>query len=463
MEERDVVIIGGGPAGYVAAIRVMQLGGKATLIEEDTLGGTCIKRGCIPTAALLRGTEFIEMAAKARDYGVSLKVEVIDLAKMMARKDTVVKTVVGGLDLLVKGNGVEVIKGRGRLLSASEVEVSRDGGKTTMRARRIILATGSSVKRPQFPGSGELTTTEQALEFKEAPRSMLILGEGTVAFSFAAIFNRLGTQVSVITPSPRILPEVDEEIVSIFSRELKKNKVLVHTQTRISSIADNGQGEKTVAVVIEGKESALTSQYVLLAEERGADINGLGIEAAGIMTGANGILVNTRMETNVPGIYAAGDVTGGRLAHVAFVEGRVAAENAVGKNVHMDYAAIPRCLNTIPEIASVGLTEAEAKVKGHSVQIGRFPLAANGKATIMGERTGMVKVVSESRYGQILGVHIVGPQASSLLPEVVLAMKLEATPKEIGSAVHIHPSLSEALMEAAMAVTRESIHSLSTG
>jgi len=464
VEEKDVVVIGGGPAGYVAAIRVMQLGGKAALIEEESLGGTCIKRGCIPTSVLVRGTEFLEMPGKARDYGITLKVEEVNLARMMARKDTVVKTVTGGLDLLVKGNGVEVLKGRGRLLSAREVELRQEGGACTkISARQVIIATGSRIRKPLFTGAEESITTDQALDLKEIPRSVLIVGDGTVAFTFAAIFNRLGTQVTVITGSSRILPGVDQEIVTLFLREMKKSKVIVHPRSSIQSVVGNREGQKAVTAVIDGKETTLTCHYVLMAEEREANVDGLGLDAAGVKEGASGIAVNSRMETSVPGVFAAGDATGGRLAHVAFAEGKVAAENALGKDVRMDYAAIPKCLNTIPEIASVGLTEEEAVGQGHSLQIGRFPFAANGMATILGERSGLVKIIADSRYGQTLGVHMIGPQASNLIPESVLAMKVEATPQEIGSAIHIHPSLSEALMEAAMAVTHESIHSLPSG
>ena len=467
MQERDLLIIGGGPAGYVAAIRAAQLGAKATLIEENALGGTCLNRGCIPMRALVRGVEFIDLVKKARDYGFNYGEASVDLAKMMARKDTVVKTVVGGVGLLLKENGVQIVQGRARLLSPSEVEVQQQGGDSPkITARRIIIATGSRLKRLSIPGAdGDgVITTDQALELKEVPRSMLIVGGGAIAFAFATIFSKLGTSVIVIEGSTQILPGVDREIVSLFERELKKDRIPVYTQVYIKAIADEGREDKAVAISIGGEETTLTSQCVLIAEEREANIDGLGLDRVGVKVSDGGITVNSGMETSVPGIFAAGDVTGGQmLAHVAFAQGRVAVENALGKQSEIDYTAVPRCINATPEIASVGLTEDEVLAQGYQIRIGRFPFAASGMATILGERTGMIKIISEAKYGQILGVHIIGPQASNLIPEAVLAMKLDATPQEISSAIHTHPTLSEALMEAAMAVTGESIHSLPSG
>jgi len=463
MEQRDVVIIGGGPAGYVGAIRARQLGGKVTLIEADAMGGTCLNRGCIPTRALVRGVEFLDMPRKAKDYGVNLGLAEIDFSKMMARKDTVVRTVVGGVELLMRENGVEVLKGRGRLLSPSEVEVQlEDGTSINITAPRIIIATGSSSKIPSIPGERDIITTDQALELKEIPRSMLVVGGDTIGFAFATIFSKLGSSVVIIEESAQILPGVDREIASQLERELKKEKIRLHTEAEIRGIGDGDGGDKNIVLSIKGEEVALTSQYVLAADERKANVDGLGLDVAGVRVSDGGIEVNSRMETSVAGILAAGDVTGGQmLAHVAFAEGRVAAERALGKESEIDYTSVPRCINTTPEIASVGLTEDEALAQGYQTRVGRFPFAANGMATILGERVGVIKIITEAKYGEILGVHIIGPHAIDLIPEAVLAMKLDATPQEISSSIHAHPTLSEALMEAALDVTGDTLHFLS--
>ena len=463
MEQKDLVIIGGGPAGYVAAIRTRQLGGKVTLIEKDTLGGTCLNRGCIPTRALVRAVELLDLPRKAKDYGVNLGSAEVDFPRMVARKNTIVKTVVGGVELLMRENGVEVLKGKGKLLSSSEVEVVlEDGTSNQLTARKILIATGASPKKPSFPGAERTITTEQALGLTEVPQSLLIIGGGSVGFAFATIFSRLGSSVTVIEESEQILPGVDSELVSLFQKELKKQKVGLYTGSQIKEIKGGEAGQNNIVLSTTGEEVALTAQYVLVADDREVNVEGLGLDEVGVAVGEGGIEVNKRMETGVAGILAAGDVTGGHmLAHVAFAEGKVAAENAMGTQSEIDYLAVPRVISTIPEIASVGLTEDEALAQGYQIRTGRFPFAANGMATILGERTGMVKVISEVKYGQILGVHIIGPHAADLIPEAALAMKLDATPLELSSAIHAHPSLSEALMEAALDVTGETLHFLS--
>ena len=463
VEQRDLVIIGGGPAGYVAAIRARQLGCRVALIEKDTLGGTCLNRGCIPTRALVRGTEFLDLPRKAKDYGVNFGTAEVDFSKMIARKNTVVKTVVGGLEMLVKGNGVEVLRGKGELLSPSEVEVLlEDGTSNRIAAPKIIIATGASSKKPGVTGSENIITTEQALGLEEIPRSLLILGGGAIGFAFATIFSKLGTSVTVAEESARILPGVDGEIISLLEKELKKAKIQVYTEASIKEIGAGNGDESNVVLSIKGEETNLTAQYVLSAEEREPNTEGLGLDKVGITMSEGNIKVNSRMETNVPSILAAGDITGEpRLAHVALTEGRIAAENALGKESEIDYAAVPRCINTTPEIASVGLTEEEALAEGYQLKIGHFPFGANGMATILGERTGTIKVITDEKYGQILGVHIIGPHASDLIPEATLAMKLDSTPYEIGSTIHAHPTLSEAMMEAALDVTGDTLHFMS--
>lgn len=466
MEERDVVIVGGGPAGYVAAIRVSQLGGKATLIENNTVGGTCLNRGCIPTRALVRGVEFIDLAKSARDYGVNYPESEIDFSKMMARKDVIVKTVVSGVKLLLDGNGVELIIGKGKFLSPLQLEVQLgDGTKKEITARRIIIATGSRCQKVAVPGGEgkKIINTTEALELKEIPKSMLIIGGGFIGLSLATIFSKLGTSVTIVEPSPRILAEIDREVVSILEKELKKGKIQIYTEAQVSRIDEGEPGEKNIVLAIKEEEEVnLTAEYVLTTE-REANIDELGLDKAGVTSNDQGsITVNQRMETGVPNILAAGDVTMQHMwTHVAYAEGIVAAENAMGKSSEIDYTIIPYWANTFPEISGVGTTEDEATAQGYQLRIGRFPFAGNGMATILGQRTGMIKVITEKKYGQILGVHIIGPQAANLIPEAALAMKLEATPEDIGLTMHGHPTLSEVLWEAAKDVSGETIHFIS--
>ena len=463
MEQRDVVIIGGGPAGYVGAIRAAQLGGKVVLIEADSLGGTCLNRGCIPTRALSRGVEFLDLVRKAKDYGVNYGAAEVDFAKMVARKDMVVKTIGGGVQLLMEANGIEVLKGKGTLLSSTEVEAGLEDGSTRLlKAGKIIIATGCHWEIPSIPGAEAIITTEAALNLKEIPKSLVILGGGDVALAFATIFSRLGAAVTLLESSAQILPEVDRELVSMLERDLKKDKIQVFTEARIEAVQAGSGEERTVVFSHKGDSKSLAAQTVLLADGRKANVEGLGLDKAGVRIESGSIVVNGRMETSVAGIFAAGDVIGGPLlAHVAVTEGKVAAENAMGKAAEMDYSAVPRCISTAPEIASLGLTEARARDDGYDLRIGRFSFGANGMATILGERTGIIKVITDAKYGQILGVHIIGPQASNLIPEAALAMKLDATPLEIASTIHAHPTLSEALMEAALDVNGDTLHSIS--
>jgi len=463
MEEKDIVVVGGGPAGYVAAIRVSQLGRKATLIEDDTVGGTCLNRGCIPTRALVRAVEFVDLAKSAKVYGVNYKETEIDLAKMMARKDTIVRTVVSGVKMLLDGNGVELVTGRGKLISPSQLEVQlRDGTKQEVTAQKIIIATGSVCKKVSVPGGkGEkIINTTEALELKEIPKSMLIMGGGFVGTSFATIYSRLGTAVTIVEQSPGILPEIDREIVSILEKELKKYKIQIYTEAQVSKIEKGKSGEKNITVTIKGEGAKLTAEYVLMAEEREANTDGLGLDKVGVeLNDRKGIMVNKKMEANVPNIFAAGDVTKQQMwTHVAFAEGLVAAENATGKSSEVDYRAIPYWTNTFPEMSGVGISEEEAIAQGYQIRVGRFPIAGNGMATILGQRTGLVKMITDVKYGQILGVHIVGPRATDLISEAALAMKLEATSEELKSTMHGHPTLSEALWETALDVSGETIH-----
>lgn len=460
MDQRDVVIIGGGPAGYVAAIRVRQHGGTVALIERDAPGGTCLHRGCIPTRALIRGTEFTDMPRRAREYGVSLGAAEVDLGKMMSRKDTAIKTMAGGLRMLLEGNGVEVLKGDGRLLSPSRVRAGlEDGTISEFQAGKIIIATGARHGRPSVQGSELVSTTDDALALTDIPGSVLVLGAGPIGLAFANILSRLGAGVTVATEDRRILPVVDAEIVAVLDRELKRKKIRVCTGASLLRVTGSQDGEKTAQLETAEGEIAVNAELVLSADARRANLEGLGLEEAGVGLEDGRIRVGSGMETSVPGIYAAGDVTGEpMLAHVASAEGRVAADNAMGRPSRMDYTAVPHVVYTSPEIACAGLTEEEAARQGHDVRVGRFSLAANGMATILGERGGSVKIIAGAQYGQVLGMHVVGPSAAELVAGAGLAIGMEATPAELANAIFAHPSLAETLKEAALDVTGEALH-----
>ncbi len=457
MEQRDLIIVGGGPAGYVAGIRARQLGAKVVLIEKDALGGTCLNRGCIPTRALVRAVEFLDVPRKARDFGITYAPPQVEFPKIIARKDTIVKTVNGGLQLLLKEDGVEIIKGEAKILSPTTVEVKTEAGVQQYTAPKMIIATGAHIKKPAVPGAESVITATEALALQAVPASTLILGAGPIGMAFAVIFARLGSAVSVAEESAQTLPGFDREVVGALERELRREKVKVFTEAKLARI----EGGNAI-VTVKGKDETVPAACVLAADSREANIAGLGLENAGVTLEDGHIKVNNRLETSVPGIYAAGDIAGGSmLAHAAFTAGRIAAENALGKSSTMDFDSVPRCVYTFPEVACVGLTEEEAVKRGHTVRVGRFPLAANGLATVLGERAGLIKVVTETKYGRILGVHILAPSASELIPEAVLAMRLEEPASVIGGATHLHPTLSEALMEAMLDVTGETLHSIS--
>jgi len=453
MEERDIVIIGGGPAGYSAAIRASQLGGKVTLVEQDTLGGTCINRGCIPTRTLVRAVELLDMGSKAKDYGITYTGMGIDFTKMNARKDTIVKILVTSVKQVLNGKGVEIIEGKAKIISPSQIELQlKDGMKKELTARRILLASGSRCKKLSFRGGGtNILNSTQALGLTEIPRSILIVGGGFIGAAFATIFSKLGATVSIVEESSRILPQIDKEIVAILEKEFKANNIQIFTKAHVMSIESGKNGDQTILVDINGEAVANSAQYVLLAEAREANIDGLDLDKVGVkLNDMMGIVVNKQMETNVPGILAAGDVTMEHMSTpVAYIEGITAAENAMGRNSEIDYTAIPYGTYTVPEISSVGITEEEALTQGNQIRIGRFPFAGNGMAAVLGQRTGMVKIITDGERGKILGVHIIGPNASDLIAEAGLAMKLNITSEGIRTTFHAHPSLSEALWETA--------------
>ncbi|MGE5571674.1 MAG: dihydrolipoyl dehydrogenase [Clostridia bacterium] len=463
MAEFDVVVVGGGPGGYVAAIRAAQLGRSVCLVEKDQLGGTCLNRGCIPTKALVASTQALEMARRLAEYGVEAGGDGEIRArfdKMVARKNQVVARLRAGVSFLLKKNKVNVIAGTGRIVGPGRVQVETGGteGPAEVRARDIIIATGSRpVVFPTFGYDGRtVTTSDEALDFQDVPESLLIVGGGVVGCEFAFIFSSLGSKVTVVDIMPSILPMEDPDAAAAVAASLKKRGVAVRTGVKIERIvAERGEA---VATLDTGER--LTASRALLSVGRKPNSEGIGLEHVGVQVGKrNEVVVNDGMATNVPGIYAIGDVVGKvMLAHVASAQGIVAAHNIAGGDRRMSYGAVPSAIFTSPEVASVGLNERQAKEEGFDVRVGKFPFSASGKALAMGEAEGFVKIVADGGTDRILGIHIVGPHATELIAEPTAAVRMKMTVGEFARTIHAHPTLAEAIGEAAEAVHRMAIH-----
>lgn len=448
----DVLVVGAGPGGYVAALRASQLGGRVGLVEEGEIGGVCLNVGCIPSKALLRSAEVYETIQDAREFGIRVEGTVQpDWAAIQKRKDQAVKRLTTGVSVLLKNAGVTVHQGRGRLVAPDAVSVSGTS-EERLKAARVIVATGARPVRLPLPGfdlPGVLDSTG-ALSLEELPQSMLIVGGGVIGTEFANIFAALGVRVTVVEMLDRVLPMMEPEISTEIARALRRKRVKTHVESRATGIT-SVDGMLRVSLSTPDGEEALDVEKVLVSVGRRANVEGIGLEEIGVQVD-RGIVVNERMETSVEGVYAVGDVTGKWwLAHVASKEGVVAAENAMGHPSKMDYKTVPACVFTQPEVASVGLTEVQAQNAGYDVVVGRFPFLANGKAVTYGERSGFVKVVSEAKHGEVLGLHVVGPHASDLILEGGLALAMEATLDEIDAAIVAHPTLGEAIAEAALA------------
>jgi dihydrolipoamide dehydrogenase len=450
----DVLVIGGGPGGYVAALRASQLGARVALIEEQYIGGVCLNVGCIPTKALLHSAKVYETMRNAQEFGVQVEGTIqIDWPAMQKRKAQIVRRLTTGVQSLLRKAQVAISEGRGRLVSPHVVEVSGADGTQRIEAEKIIVATGSRPIQLPLPGFDlpDVLDSTGALALDVLPARMLIVGGGVIGAEFAALFAALGVQVTVVEMLDRLLPMVDADLGAEVLKSMKKRRVGVYLGSRATGIARSGDALR-VAVSTPDGERSFEVDKVLVSVGRRANVEDLGLEAIGVSTGRNGIVVDEHMETNVRGVYAIGDVTGKWwLAHVASKEGVVAAENACGHPARMDYTSVPACVFTQPEVASVGLTEVQAREQGYDVLVGRFPFLANGRALTYGEREGFVKVVSESKYGQVLGLHIAGPHASELVMEGGMALSMEATLDEIEAAIHAHPTLSESIAEAALA------------
>jgi len=456
-----LTIIGAGPGGYVAAIRAAQKGAQVTIVEDDEVGGTCLNRGCIPTKTLIASAEALEHARRASEFGVEISGEVgYNLAKIRERKDKVVSLQVKGIRSLFKSWGITLIIGRGSILSPDVVRaVQRDGATQDIKSGKIIIATGSKPARmPVFPFDGEsVLTSDDAVQMKSVPKSLLIVGAGVIGCEFAFIYRAFGAEVTMVEMLPQALSTEDDEISAIIERELKKAKIRLLTNVKVEKTERIADG-MMLSKLADGRE--IKTEKILVSIGRSMNSKNIGLEALGARKGTRGeIMVNDKMETNVPGVYAIGDVVGAMmLAHVASRQGLVAVENALGGNIRMDYTVIPAGIFTMPEAGSVGLREKQALENGLKIKVGKFQYRGLGKAHAMGEITGMVKVISDQETDKVLGVHICGAHATDMIHEGALAVQQGVTAKELGSLIHAHPTLSEAVMEAAEDVHGMAIH-----
>ncbi len=461
-----LTVIGAGPGGYVAAIRAAQGGAQVTVIEDNEVGGACLNRGCIPTKTLIASAEALEHAKNASDFGIELSGEVgYSLAKIRERKDKVVQIQVKGIRALMKSWGATLIRGRGSLLSPDVVRVvQKDGATMDIKSDKIILATGSRPEKlPGLPFDGKsVMTSDDAVRMKSVPKSLLIIGAGVIGCEFAFIYRAFGAEVMAAEMMPHALSTEDEEISELIERELKKAKIKLHTNVKVEKVERSSEG-MMLSMLSNGLE--LKAETILVSIGRSMNSENIGLETVGVNRGKRGeIVVNERMETNIVGIYAIGDVTGiMMLAHVASHQGLVAVDNALGGNSKMDYSVVPAGIFTRPEIGSVGLREKQALEKGIAVKVGRFQFRGLGKAHAMGEITGMAKIVSDASTDKVLGVHICGAHATDLVHEGALAIKMGATAKDLSRMIHAHPTLAEALMEAAEDVHGMSVHTPKPG
>lgn len=455
----DIAILGAGPGGYVSALRASQMGAKVLLIEKDQLGGTCLNRGCIPTKSFLSDIKTLRKV-KGSDLFVNGNRVSIHLKRMVFRKNQVVESLKRGITSLLQNQGVTLVKGHGKLIDSKTIHVSSNGRGKVYHADHVIIATGSrpvSIPKTKIDGRS-IFSTDQALELKRIPKDILIVGGGVIGVEFATIFHGLGSRVRLIETLSQIIYNEDEDVVAELRRLMEKEGIEILTETEVlHALPKNGKVEAEVKK--KGRTEKLFGDNILVAIGRAPNTEGLNLDKIGVETEGNFIKVNSKMETNVEGIYAIGDVIGKRmLAHAASAEGIVAVENIMGKSREIDYQKIPSCIYTIPEIASVGLNETEAKEKGYNIQIGRFPFSNNGKAWAIGETVGFVKIIAEKGLGQILGAHLLGEQATELIGEILLAINLEASIEDLGEVVKGHPTLSESLTEAALDWQKKAIH-----
>jgi len=458
----DVVVVGTGPGGYVAAIRCAQLGLAVATVEDDRPGGVCLNWGCIPTKALLRNAEVVHLFERAQEFGIAVGEWKADYAQAVQRSRRVADRMAKGVEFLFRKNKITLFRGRGALKSARAVEVTGPDGAQTIEARRaVILATGSEPR--SLPGVAidekRVISSTGAVTRETRPGSLIVIGAGAVGIEFADIYAAYGTQVTVLEALPRVLPIEDEEVSAQITRLFSRRSMTIRTGVRVKSVTP-GASRVAVTVEAEGKAETLETDQVLMAVGRAARTRGLGLEALSIATERGFVTVSPTMETSVKGVYAIGDMAGHQmLAHKAMAEGVVAAEAIAGKSPRpVDYGNVPSCTYCRPQVASIGLSEAAARSGAREIAVGRFPFTASGKAVALGDTEGFVKVVADKSTGELLGVHIVGPEATELIHEFAVGRTLEATLEEMIHTIHAHPTLSEAAFEATLAALGQPIH-----
>jgi dihydrolipoamide dehydrogenase len=457
MKSFDVIVLGSGPGGYVTAIRASQLGLKTAVVEKENLGGVCLNWGCIPTKALLKSAQVFDYIKHAEDYGINVSEFDKDFTKVVQRSRSVADGMSKGVQFLMKKNKIEVIEGYGTLKPGKKVEV--DG--QTYSADHIIIATGArSRELPSLPQDGKkVIGYREAMTLKEQPKSLIVVGSGAIGVEFSNFYNSMGTEVTIVEYLPHLVPLEDEEVSKQFEKIFKKSGINVMTNASLESVDTSGKGVVATIKTKKGTEE-LSADMVLSAVGIAANIDNIGLEEVGIVTDKGKIMVDEFYRTNIPGYYAIGDVVPGpALAHVASAEGITCVENIAGMHAEpIDYGNIPGCTYTNPEIASVGLTEAQAKEQGYEIKVGKFPFSASGKASASGTKDGFVKVIFDAKYGEWLGCHMRGAGVTDMIAEAVVARKLETTGHEVLKAIHPHPTMSEAVMEAVAAAYDEVIH-----
>ena len=452
----DITVLGGGPGGYAAAIKAAKEGKKVCLVENAELGGVCLNEGCIPTKTLIKTANAYRSVLHAADFAVEgvdpAKIKV-SMKKLQERRAAVVSQLTGGVKGLLRGNKVDFVKGMAKFVDAHTVTA----GEKKISSEYFIIATGSVAFMPPFiaqEGKNNIITSREALLLEEIPKSIAIIGGGVIGIEFAYLFGALGSQVTVLELMDNILPMVDEEISGLARKQMEKSGVTFHTGARVSKVKDNG-----VFFESKGKEQSVTADLVLMAVGRLPNTEGLGAKELGIAFDKNAVITDEYMRTNIANIYAIGDVNGKvMLAHTASAEGFVAVDNICGKVDRMRYDRIPSCIYLEPEIASIGLTEKQAREQYTDVKVGKFPMAGNGKSLVEGDQSGLVKVIIDGRLGEILGVHLCGSHVTEMIAEIALAMNLEASAGEIMASIHPHPTISESIPEAFMAAYGKAIH-----
>lgn len=458
----DVIVVGSGPGGYVSAIRASQLGLKTAVVEKESLGGICLNWGCIPTKALLKSASVFEYINHAEDYGITVAAPKADFGGMVSRSRDVAGGMSNGVQFLLKKNKIDVIMGAGQVKPGKKVEVTDDAGKATeYSAEHIIIATGArSRELPSLPQDGKkIIGYREAMSLAKQPKKMVVVGSGAIGVEFAYFYNAIGTEVTIVEFMPTIVPVEDEEVSKQLERSLKKQGIKIMKSSEVTAVDTKGAGCE-VSVKTKKGEEKLSCDVVLSAVGIQANIENIGLEDVGIATDRGRIIVNDYYQTNIPGYYSIGDcIPGPALAHVASAEGITCVEKIAGHHPDpIDYNNIPGCTYCSPEISSVGYTEAAAKEAGYDVKVGKFPFSASGKASAAGHKDGFVKLVFDAKYGELLGGHMIGYNVTELIAEIVAVRKLETTGEELIKTVHPHPTMSEAVMEAAAAAYGEVIH-----